>query len=132
MQSRLFPQIHPELKTVEYAGKCLPARQVGGDYFDFLNLGQQRLGFIIGDVSGKGIAAALLMANLQANLRSQCATALDRPELLLRSVNRLFYENTGDAAYASLFFAAYDEERGGCATQIADIYPVFSCEETIL
>jgi len=109
VQSRLFPQIHPELKTVEYAGICLQARQVGGDYFDFLNLGQQRLGFVIGDVSGKGIAAALLMANLQANLRSQCATAVDHPQLLLRSVNRLFYENTGDSAYASLFLAEYDE-----------------------
>jgi serine phosphatase RsbU (regulator of sigma subunit) len=87
------------------------AREVGGDYFDFLNLGRQRLGFILGDVSGKGIAAALLMANLQANLRSQCAMAVDQPELLLKSVNRLFYENTGDSAYASLFFAEYDDEK---------------------
>jgi catechol 2,3-dioxygenase-like lactoylglutathione lyase family enzyme len=71
VQARLFPQIQPELKTVEYAGICLQARQVGGDYFDFLNLGPQRLGLIIGDVSGKGIAAALLMTNLQASLRSQ-------------------------------------------------------------
>jgi len=110
VQSRLFPQTHPELKTVEYAGLCLQAREVGGDYFDFLNLGRQRLGFIIGDVSGKGIAAALLMANLQANLRSQCAMAVDQPELLLKSANRLFYENTGDSAYASLFFAEYDDE----------------------
>jgi phosphoserine phosphatase RsbU/P len=109
VQSRLFPQAHPELKTVEYAGLCLPAREVGGDYFDFLSLVHDRLGFIIGDVSGKGIAAALLMANLQANLRSQCAVAVDHPELLLRSVNRLFYENTGDSAYASLFFAEYEE-----------------------
>ena len=109
VQSRLFPQVHPELKTVEYAGLCLPAREVGGDYFDFLNLGHERLGFIIGDVSGKGIAAALLMANLQANLRSQCAVAVDHPEILLRSVNRLFYENTGDSAYASLFFAEYED-----------------------
>ena len=97
------------MKTVEYAGVCLQARQVGGDYFDFLNLGPQRLGLIIGDVSGKGIAAALLMANLQASLRSQSALAFDQPEALLRSVNRLFYDNTGDSAYASLFFADYDE-----------------------
>jgi serine phosphatase RsbU (regulator of sigma subunit) len=90
-------------------GLCLPAREVGGDYFDFLNLGHDRLGFIIGDVSGKGIAAALLMANLQANLRSQCAMAVEQPEVLLRSVNRLFHENTGDSAYASLFFAEYDD-----------------------
>jgi len=112
VQARLFPQVQPQLNTVEYAGICLQARQVGGDYFDFLSLGPQRLGFIIGDVSGKGIAAALLMANLQASLRSQSAWAFDQPEALLRSVNRLFYENTGDAAYASLFFAEYDDATG--------------------
>lgn len=110
VQARLFPQIRPQAKTLEYAGLCLQARQVGGDYFDFLDLGQQRLGLVIGDVSGKGIAAALLMANLQANLRSQCALALTHPELFLRSVNRLFYENTVDSAYSSLFFAEYDDE----------------------
>jgi serine phosphatase RsbU (regulator of sigma subunit) len=109
VQARLFPQIQPELKTMEYAGICLQARQVGGDYFDFLSLGPQRLGLIIGDVSGKGIAAALLMANLQANLRSQSALAFDQPEALLRSVNRLFFDNTGDSAYASLLFAEYDD-----------------------
>ncbi len=75
VQARLFPQVHPEVKTLEYAGVCLQARQVGGDYFDFLDLGKQRLGLVIGDVSGKGIAAALLMANLQGNLRSQSALA---------------------------------------------------------
>ena len=109
VQARLFPQIQPELKTVEYAGICLQARHVGGDYFDFLNLGPQRLGLIIGDVSGKGIAAALLMAHLQASLRSQSALALHQPEALLQSVNRLFYDNTGDNAFASLLFAEYDD-----------------------
>lgn len=107
VQARLFPQIRPEAKTLEYAGLCLPARQVGGDYFDFLDLGRRRLGLVIGDVSGKGIAAALLMANLQANLRSQSANALDHPEQFLRSANRLFYENTAESSYASLFFAEY-------------------------
>lgn len=110
VQARLFPQIQPQARTLEYAGLCLQARQVGGDYFDFLDLGGQHLGLVIGDVSGKGIAAALLMANLQANVRSQCALALSHPELFLRSVNRLFYENTVDSAYASLFFAEYDNE----------------------
>ena len=109
VQARLFPQVHPQARTLEYAGLCLQARQVGGDYFDFLELGQQRLGLVIGDVSGKGIAAALLMANLQANLRSQCALALTHPELFLRSVNRLFYENTVESAYASLIFAEYND-----------------------
>jgi serine phosphatase RsbU (regulator of sigma subunit) len=63
---------------------------------------------VIGDIVGKGIAAALLMANLQANLRSQCAIALDEPQRLLRAVNQLFYENTTDGAYATLFFGEYD------------------------
>lgn len=110
VQARLFPQSQPPVKTLEYAGICLQARQIGGDYFDFLNLGEQYLGLVIGDVSGKGIAAALLMANLQANMRSQCAMAHTHPELFLRSVNRLFYENTPDGAYASLFFAEYDDD----------------------
>jgi serine phosphatase RsbU (regulator of sigma subunit)/catechol 2,3-dioxygenase-like lactoylglutathione lyase family enzyme len=110
VQARLFPQVHPEVKTLEYAGLCLQARQVGGDYFDFLDLGQQRLGLVIGDVSGKGIAAALLMANLQALLRGQSALVLTQAEVFLRSVNQLFHTNTVESAYASLFFADYDSE----------------------
>jgi serine phosphatase RsbU (regulator of sigma subunit)/predicted enzyme related to lactoylglutathione lyase len=109
VQARLFPQIRPQLKTLDYAGTCLQARQVGGDYFDFLNLGPERLGLIIGDVSGKGIAAALLMANLQASLRSQLSLAFDQPQALLRSVNRVFYDNSGESAYASLLFAEYND-----------------------
>jgi serine phosphatase RsbU (regulator of sigma subunit) len=87
----------------------MQAREVGGDYYDFLDLGRRHLGLVIGDISGKGIAAALLMANLQANLRSQSAIALDQPERFLQSVNRLFYENTTNSAYATLFFAEYDD-----------------------
>jgi serine phosphatase RsbU (regulator of sigma subunit)/catechol 2,3-dioxygenase-like lactoylglutathione lyase family enzyme len=112
VQARLFPQTQPEMQTLEYAGFCLQARQVGGDYYDFLDLGQQRLGLVIGDVAGKGIAAALLMANLQANVRSQCAIALDQPERLLQSVNQLFCENTPDGSFATLFFAEYDDKVG--------------------
>ena len=110
VQARLFPQIHPDAKTLDYAGLCLQARQVGGDYFDFLDLGRHRLGLVIGDVSGKGIAAALLMANLQANLRSQCASGCTHPVAFLQSVNRLFYQNTAESAYASLFFAEYNDD----------------------
>jgi len=109
VQARLFPQTLPSLRTLDYAGMCIQARQVGGDYYDFLDLGRERLGLVISDISGKGIAAALMMANLQANLRSQCAIAVDQPRRLLRSVNRLFYENTTDSAYATLFFAEYDD-----------------------
>jgi serine phosphatase RsbU (regulator of sigma subunit)/catechol 2,3-dioxygenase-like lactoylglutathione lyase family enzyme len=110
VQARLFPQKFPPCSTLEYAGICVQARQVGGDYYDFLSLGQKRLGLVIGDIAGKGMAAALLMANLQAHLRSQCAMPLDGPEKLLRSVNQLFYENTTDSAYATLFFSEYDDD----------------------
>ena len=109
VQARLFPQTLPPLNTLDYAGICIQARHVGGDYYDFLALGNQRLGLVIGDIAGKGIAAALLMANLQANLRSQFALARDEPQLFLQSVNRLFYQNTTDSAYATVFFADYDD-----------------------
>jgi len=110
VQSRLFPQRHPPLQTLAYVGLCYPARAVGGDYFDFLDLGKGRLGLVIGDIAGKGIAAALLMANLQANLRSQCATAWEEPQRFLRSVNQLFYENSAGSDYATIFFAEYDDQ----------------------
>jgi len=110
VQARLFPQCQPQLQTLDYAGICVQAREVGGDYYDFLSLGPQRLGLVIGDISGKGIAAALLMANLQANLRSQFVMAWDEPTRFLQSVNRLFYQNTIDSAYATLFFAEYDDQ----------------------
>lgn len=110
VQARLFPQRLPPMETLEYAGICIQARQVGGDYHDFLDLGRGRYGLIIADISGKGMPAALMMANLQANLRSLCAIALDEPERLLRSVNQLFYENTNDSAYATLIFAEYDDQ----------------------
>ena len=110
VQARLFPQRLPPMETLEYAGCCIQARQVGGDYHDFLDLGPGRFGLVIADISGKGIAAALLMANLQANLRSQCAIAFDEPERLLRSVNQLFFENTNESAYATLFFAEYEDK----------------------
>jgi serine phosphatase RsbU (regulator of sigma subunit) len=112
VQARLFPQELPPLKTLEYGGVCIQARHVGGDYYDFLSLGRGRLGLVIGDIAGKGIAGALLMANLQANMRSQCAIALDQPQQFLRAVNQLFFANTSDGAYATLFYAEYDDQAG--------------------
>ena len=110
VQARLFPHKMPPAKTLEYSGACIQARQVGGDYYDVLDLGRGRLGLIIADIAGKGIAAALLMANLQANLRSQCAIASDRPEQFLKSINQVFFENTADGDYATFFFGEYDDE----------------------
>jgi sigma-B regulation protein RsbU (phosphoserine phosphatase) len=109
VQARLLPQKLPQLKTLEYTAGCIPARQVGGDYYDFLELRPGRLALVLADIAGKGVSGALLMANLQANLRSQYAMALDDLPRLLRSVNHLFYENTPESSYATLFFADYDD-----------------------
>lgn len=107
VQARLLPQAPPCLNTLDCAAICVQAREVGGDYYDFLDLGREHMGLVIGDISGKGTAAALLMANLQAHLRSQCPAywsrpytpfALGQPERLLRSVNQLFYQNTAEGA----------------------------------
>jgi serine phosphatase RsbU (regulator of sigma subunit)/catechol 2,3-dioxygenase-like lactoylglutathione lyase family enzyme len=112
VQCRLFPQLRPSIQSLDYCGRCFPARAVGGDYYDFLDLGPDRFGLVIGDVSGKGIAAALLMANLQANLRSQCAIAHDCLENILRAVNQFFSQNTPDGAFATLFLADYHVPTG--------------------
>jgi serine phosphatase RsbU (regulator of sigma subunit) len=101
------------LHSLEYSGICIQAREVGGDYHDYLDFGRGHFGLVVADIAGKGMAAALLMANLQANLRSQSATAAEQPEAFLRCVNKLFYENTDESAYATLFFAAYDDETNG-------------------
>ncbi|MFQ5817833.1 MAG: SpoIIE family protein phosphatase [Terriglobia bacterium] len=111
VQDKLFPQKAPPLATLEYAGACIQARTVGGDYYDFLDLGSGRVGLVLADIAGKGISAALLMANLQANLRSQYAVALDDFPRLLHSVNRLFYDSTAPSHYATFFFALYDDAR---------------------
>jgi sigma-B regulation protein RsbU (phosphoserine phosphatase) len=110
VQSRLLPLQAPLLPTLECAGKCIQTRAVGGDYYDFLDFGSGRLGLVLADIAGKGISAALLMANLQANLRGQYALALEDLPGLLRSVNHLFYKNTESNNYATTFFAVYDDD----------------------
>jgi phosphoserine phosphatase RsbU/P len=109
VQARLFPQVRPPLATLDYAGACLQARQVGGDYYDFVNLGSSHVAFVLADISGKGISGALLMASLQANLRSRYEVARDDLPRLLKSVNQFFYENTPDDRYATMFLGVYDD-----------------------
>jgi len=112
VQARLFPQTLPPIQTLEIAGMCIQAREVGGDYFDFLDLGSGDFALIAADIAGKGMAAALLMANLQANLRIQCENPSHASrEELLRSVNHVFYRNSTESAYATLFFAEYNDQR---------------------
>jgi sigma-B regulation protein RsbU (phosphoserine phosphatase) len=107
VQERLFPQRLPSVQSLDYCGRCRPAREVGGDYYDFLELPEGKLGIAIGDVSGKGIGAALLMASLEASLRGQALVAHDLAELMNR-VNSLVLDASSANRYATLFYAAYD------------------------
>jgi len=110
VQERLFPQTLPPIQGLEYAGACRPALGVGGDYYDFLALPGGQLGIAIGDVSGKGIAAALMMASLQASLRGEATRAPDNLAALVSNVNRLVYEASASNRYATFFYAQYNPE----------------------
>ncbi len=109
VQSKLLPQERPPLKTLDYCGSCVQARAVGGDYYDFLDVSPGKVGLVLADIAGKGISGALLMANLQANLRSQYAVANRDQSQLLSSVNRLFFKNTESSHYATMFFGLYED-----------------------
>ena len=109
VQARLFPQRFPRLKTLELAARCIQARSVGGDYYDFIELGQDQVGLVLADVSGKGVHAALRMANLQAHVRSQAASAPQDPLRVLRLVNRMLCESTPAGHFATLFFGVYND-----------------------
>jgi phosphoserine phosphatase RsbU/P len=116
VQRRMFPQTFPSIPGVDIAGHCRPALGIGGDYYDFIALGRHndnpeetssRLGIAIGDVSGKGISAALLMASLRASLRGQTLTGFDLAHLV-RNVNLQLYDSSDSNRYATFFFAQYD------------------------
>jgi len=107
-QQRLYPQSLPPMDGLDYAGRCRAARGVGGDYYDFLELGPQRLGIAVGDVSGKGIFAGLLMAGLQARLQSLAPQHVADLAEMLERINRSTHSATDSNRYATLFYALYD------------------------
>ena len=112
VQERLFPQKLPVIAGLDYAGHCRPALGVGGDYYDFLALPQGNLGIAIGDVSGKGIAAALMMASLQASLRGEATRAPENLAAAVANVNRLVFEASASNRYATFFYGQYDPAQG--------------------
>jgi phosphoserine phosphatase RsbU/P len=109
VQARLLPVRAPVLASARCAARCVQARAVGGDCYDFLDLGAGRVGLVLADVSGKGIHAALVMANLVAHLRSQFGITPGDPACALQRVNRLVYGSTAAQHYATLFFGVYDD-----------------------
>ncbi len=110
VQERLFPQSLPALAGIDYFGACRPALGVGGDYYDFLPLANGELGVAIGDVSGKGIAAALLMASLQASLRGQAMLNQGDLARLMNNVNQLVFDATPINRYATFFYGQYNRQ----------------------
>ncbi len=108
VQERLFPQRMPVVPGVSLAGACRPAQSVGGDYYDMFELPDGRLGLAIGDVSGKGISAALLMASLRACLRTITVVSSMNLAKLMENMNQLVYEASAVNRYATFFFAIFD------------------------
>jgi phosphoserine phosphatase RsbU/P len=109
VQEGLFPQTFPAVKTLDYIAVCKPAKTVGGDYYDFLELGEGKIAIAIGDVAGKGISSALLMSNLQAMLRSRLFYKQYDIDLSINEINQLLCLSTGRKKYATFFCAVYDD-----------------------
>jgi sigma-B regulation protein RsbU (phosphoserine phosphatase) len=108
VQERLFPQRLPELPGWEWAAQCRPAKAVGGDYYDFIPMPDGALLFTLGDVSGKGIAAAVLMAGIQASIRSQALRAPESLAALVGDFNKAFYSFSTVEKYSTLFCGLLD------------------------
>jgi len=111
VQERLFPQRTPTVAGLDYIGVCKPARGVGGDCFDFIDLGHDRLGIALGDVAGKGVSAALLMASLQAMLRIHAHAHGDDVARLISDINELLCAMTEPNRFATFFYGVYDGDR---------------------
>lgn len=111
VQSQLFPQSLPTLPGLQLAAICRPARVVSGDYYDFIRLGPSSVGIALADISGKGIFAALLMASLQAALRSTAAlNGHGGTAGLVARLNEHVFKNTSDDRYATFFYGVYDSD----------------------
>jgi sigma-B regulation protein RsbU (phosphoserine phosphatase) len=124
VQSQLFPKAAPTMRTLQLTGSCKPARMVSGDYYDFLCLPDGNLAIAIGDVAGKGIAAALLMASIQSIMRTQLTSGIPIKDngngqprrcasvsQMVGELNRQLYANTSPEKYATFCFGLYNEEQ---------------------
>ncbi len=107
IQTELLPTSPPVLPQYRLAGRSIPAQSVGGDYFDFIPMSESKIAICLGDVSGKGLAAAMLMANLQATLRGQTLVA-NSPKQCIERSNKLLLQSTSDEKYATLFYGILD------------------------
>ena len=111
VQRRLLPEAPPRAEGVEFAAASVPARRIGGDYYDFVELRDRGIGIALADVSGKGVAAALIMSVVQASLRLISSEGDVTPPRLVARMNEFVYRSTPASKYATLFYAQLDEQR---------------------
>lgn len=112
VQQKLLPRAERQFGNLHLQATFEPAREIGGDYYDFLEIDADRLGILLADVSGKGVPAALLMANLQALFRAQNSALLARPAQLLEHINTLFHASTAPEHYATIFYGVFHRSTG--------------------
>ena len=110
VQMSLLPKTNPHAEGYDIAGICLPAQEVGGDYYDFVNLGGRRIGIAIGDVSGKGVPAAIYMTLTKGILQSHAEDNIS-PKSVLSKVNSLMYKTIERNSFVSMFYAILDVQR---------------------
>ena len=144
VQNQLFPRAAPPMRTIELIGACIPARSVSGDYYDYLLLPDGNLAIAIGDVAGKGISAALLMASIQSIMRTQLAQGVPllvgagatnghsvrqfSTASVVSQLNRQLYASTAPEKYATFFFGLYDEHsRVMTYTNAGHLPPLLVC-----
>jgi len=133
VQNQLFPRGTPPTNTIQLTGSCEPARSVSGDYYDYLCLPSGNLALAIGDVAGKGISAALLMASIQSIMRTQLAQGNTQSTAgIVAQLNRQLYANTTPEKYATFFFGIYDENnRMLTYTNAGHLAPLLICGGTV-
>lgn len=112
VQQNLLPKQASRNGAIESACRFLPAREVSGDYYDFFEQSEGHFGFVVADVSGKGVPAAMLMSNLQALFRSHVRQSPSRPTDVLAAVNAQFHESTSPESFATAFYADLDQATG--------------------
>jgi sigma-B regulation protein RsbU (phosphoserine phosphatase) len=111
VQRRLLPEAPPRAEGIEFAATSMPARRIGGDYYDFVGLPEGGIGIALADVSGKGVAAALIMSVVQASLRLISSDGNVPPPHLVARMNEFIYRSTPTSKYATFFYAQLDEQR---------------------
>ncbi|HTY36172.1 MAG TPA: PP2C family protein-serine/threonine phosphatase [Bacteroidota bacterium] len=110
VQMSFLPKSNPNLAELDIASRCAPALEVGGDYYDFIDLPEKRLGVVVGDVSGKGTQAAFFMTLTKGFVRA-LAVVSSSPSTVLTQVNKLFYENVDRGVFISMVYGVFDTQR---------------------